>query len=384
MGYLTALKVNAPLKPGRHQDGDGLMLVVKESGRKTWVLRAQVDGKRRDFGLGSVGDTSLKEAREKAAATRKLFRGGDDPVAIKRAAAAARRTIPTFKEAAEQLHGELDGSWKNDKHRGQWLSTLTAYVIPKIGDMRIDRIDTPMIVDALLPIWLSKQVTARRVRQRIAAVLDWAHAKGFRPGEAPMRSVAKGLPKQAKSAGHFAAMPYADVPALMGKLAATETIGRLALRFTILTAARSGEVRGATWAEIDEEASVWTIPGSRMKAGKTHMVPLSLAALAVLQRAKDLRGGSAGDFVFPSPRGGSLSDMTLGKVLHADGGKEFTVHGFRSSFRDWAAEKTATPGDVVEAALAHTISNKVEAAYRRTNYLEKRRDLMNAWANYLS
>ena len=225
--------------------------------------------------------------------------------------------------------------------------------------------------------------TARRVRQRVGVVLDWAHAKGYRTSEAPMRSISKGLPKQPRKDGHFAALAYDAAPAFMAKLAERESVGRLALQFLILTAARSGEVRGAHWSEFDLDARVWTVPGERMKAGKAHMVPLSDAAVAVLEKAAKAKKHRDG-LVFPGVQGSPMSDMTLAKVVRDSGEKVATVHGFRSAFRDWAAETTSTPGEVVEAALAHTIANRVEAAYRRTNYLEKRRTLMEAWASYLS
>lgn len=384
MGKLTALAVKAATKPGRYQDGDGLMLLVKPSGARSWLLRIQVDGKRRDFGLGSASDVSLAEAREKAMATRKLYKSGVDPVAAKRASRLANATIPTFTEAAKALHGEHKGGWRNAKHQAQWLSTLKTYAYPSIGSVRVDQVDGPMIRDLLLPIWLDKPETARRVRQRVCAVLDWAHAKGFRPTEAPARSIGKGLPRQPKRENHFAAMPYGEVPGLMTKLAAVESVGRLALRFLILTAARSGEVRGATWEEIDLDAKLWTVPGGRMKAGRAHVVPLSADALAVLEAVRKVRKGRENEPIFPGRSGKPMSDMTLAKVLRTAGVSSATVHGFRSAFRDWAAEMTSTPGDVVEAALAHTIKNRVEAAYRRTNYLDKRRILMETWAAYLT
>jgi integrase len=384
MGKLTVLSVKASKLPGRYQDGDGLMLVVKPSGSRSWMLRLQAEGRRRDFGLGSASHVSLGEAREKADEVRRLYKGGVDPVEARRAAKAAKITIPTFREAAKTAHGEHKGGWRNEKHKAQWISSLEAYAFPSIGDERVDRVDGPMIRDLLLAIWLDKPETARRVRQRIGAVLDWAHAKGFRATEAPMRSIGKGLPRQPKKDRHHAALPYADVPALIGKLAKAESVGRLALQFLIFTAARSGEVRGATWEEIDLESNVWTVPAERMKAGKAHMVPLSPKALAVLEIAKKSRKGKAGEPVFPGLRHKPMSDMTLSKVLHTATNQAATVHGFRSSFRDWAAECTGTAGDVVEAALAHTIESRVEAAYRRTNYLEKRRLLMDAWASYLS
>ena len=384
MGSLTALKLRSALAAGRYQDGDGLMLLVKPSGARSWVLRAQADGKRRDFGLGSGATLTLAEAREKAASIRKLYRNGGDPVAAKRAEREARKSIPTFLEAATVLHGELNESWRNLKHGDQWLNTLTVYAFPALGALRIDQIDAPLIRDTLLPIWLTKPVTARRVRQRIGSVLDWAHAKGYRPAEAPMRSVSKGLPKQPKGGGHFPALAYEQVPALVAQLQTVPTMGRLALLFAILTAARSGEVRGALWPEINMASATWTIPAERMKAGRAHAVPLSPQAVAVLKQAKALQIARAGEIIFASPRGGPLSDMTLTKVLRDAGQDVATVHGFRSSFRDWAAEQTSTANEVLEAALAHTVPNKVEAAYRRTNFLEKRTPLMAEWGAFLS
>lgn len=382
MGQLTALKVKASKAAGTYQDGGGLMLVVRPSGAQSWQLRIQVNGKRRDFGLGSASDVSLAGARQKAEELRRQYRAGLDPVAIKRAAKTEAEGIPTFEVAARQVHGEHKAGWRNAKHAAQWLSTLEEYAFPYIGQKPVSEIDGPEIRDLLAEIWLSKPETARRVRQRIGTVLDWAHAKGYRASEAPMRSVSRGLPRQPKRDNHFAALPYEHLPALMVELEATVSLGRLALRFAILTACRSGEVRGATWAEIDLKQQTWTIPAERMKAGKEHVVPLSAAALEILQAAEPFRGRSKDAFTFPGKPGKPLSDMTLTKVLRDMGHAEITVHGFRSSFRDWAAEQTSTPGDVVEAALAHTIRNKVEAAYRRTNYLEKRRVLMEAWGAF--
>lgn len=383
MGKLTALKVKALREPGRHSDGDGLMLVVKESGSRSWVLRVQVNGKRRDIGLGSEKDVGLAEARESAATTRKLYRGGTDPVAAKRAARTRQAALPTFREAAEQTHEQSKAGWRNKKHRDQWLSSLRSYVFPLMGDTLIDKVDAGAIIDVLKPIWLTKPETARRVKQRIGTVLDWAFSKGHRPTEAPMRAIGKGLARQPKKEGHFAALPYADVPELMHILARGTTSGRLALRFLILTAARSGEVRGATWDEIDLEQALWIVPASRMKAGNEHIVPLSNAALEVLAAAHKARTGRPNEPIFAGISHRPLSDMTLTKALRTATKQRSTVHGFRSSFRDWAAETTDFAGDVVEAALAHTNPNRVEAAYRRTKYLEKRRPLMDAWAVYV-
>ncbi|MDB5704537.1 MAG: integrase [Sphingomonas bacterium] len=384
MGKLTVLGVRAMTAPGRYSDGGGLMLLVKPSGSRSWLLRIQADGKRRDLGLGSAADVSLAEAREKAGETRKQLRNGIDPVEAKRVSRRLAAGIPTFREAAETAHRDQKAGWRNKKHQDQWLSSLKSYAFPKIGDVRIDKLDASAIRDVLLPIWLEKPETARRVKQRVGTVLDWAYSAGHRETEAPMRAIGKGLPRQPKKDGHFTAMPYADVPALASKLAKANTSGRLALRFAILTAARSGEARGATWEEIDWDQGTWTIPASRMKAGREHIVPLAPAALAVLKVAQAGRTGGLNEPVFPGLRGGVLSDMTMSKALRIATTQAATVHGFRSSFRDWAAEQTAFAGDVVEAALAHTIANRVEAAYRRTNYLEKRRPLMEAWAEYVA
>lgn len=382
-GKLTALKAKALKQPGRHSDGNGLVLFIKANGSKSWVLRIQANGKRRDFGLGSFNDVSLAEARAKADELRRQYRSGDDPVAAKRAAKAPAPTVPTFRVAAEQAHKEHKSGWKNEKHKAQWLSSLQTYAYPSIGDMQVNQIEGPAIRDLLAAFWLTKPETASRVKQRIGAVLDWAYAKGYRKAEAPMRSIIKGLPRQPKKDNHHPALPYDEAPALMTKLAETESMGRRALRFLILTAARSGEVRGACWREIDLDQHLWTVPGERMKAGKTHIVPLQPAAVAILEQLKTDHGNDPGEVIFPGKAKKPLSDMTLTKVLRDGFGDRITVHGFRSTFRDWAAEQTDVAGDIVEAALAHTVQNKVEAAYRRTDYLEKRRALMASWAEFL-
>jgi integrase len=294
--------------------------------------------------------------------------------------------LPTFEQAARQYHGNIKDGWKKGtKHGAQWIATLEAHAFPLIGSKRIDLIDTPAIQSVLLPIWLRLPETARRVRQRIGAVLDFAHGQGWRTGEAPMRAVAKGLPKQPKKGVHYAAMPYAELPEYMANLRTMEpTLGRLALQFAILTAGRSGEVRGATWDEIDLDKGLWSIPAARMKAGEAHTVPLPPAAVDVLKQVQGFITGRKGELVFPGLRGKPLSDMTLAKALRVAGGGDATVHGMRSAFRDWVAEKMPTvPGDVAEAALAHAIQNRTEAAYRRAKYLDQRRDLMAAWSDYL-
>jgi integrase len=378
MGKLTATAVKAALgKPGRYSDGDGLFLEVRKAGAGSWIVRAQKNGKRRDIGLGSASKVSLSLARTRAGEARSLIEAGIDPVAQRRKAAG----IPTFREAAALVHAENKRTWRNGKHQEQWLATLKAYAFPAIGDRPVSEIDGPAVRDLLAAIWLDKPETARRVRQRVGAVLDWAYSKGFREAEAPMRSVSKGLPRQPRKGRHFAAMPFSDVPAFIARLHEKETWGRLALEAAILTAARSGEIRGARWDELDLDAGLWAIPAERMKAAREHIVPLSPAALRVFRRAAELRTAGFGFVFHGAKRDKPMSDMTLTKLLR-DMGETVTAHGFRSSFRDWVSEATQFQGELAEAALAHTIENKVEAAYRRGNLLEKRRRLMDAWGDY--
>ena len=382
MGQLTALKVKSLKEPGRYQDGDGLMLLIKSSGARSWVLRIQIEGKRRDFGLGSANVVTLAEARDKALEYRRLCRQGIDPVAVKAAEARNRKEPPSFADAARTVHAERSPGWKNAKSVSQWITSLERYAFPAIGSIKVNEISATDIRDLLAGIWLEKPETARRVRQRIAAVLDWAHAMGWRDSEAPLRSISKGLPRQVRITTHLPAMPYEVIPGLMKQLRDRDTIGRLGLRFTILTAARSGETRGAKWKEFDLDAGIWTIPAARMKAGKVHVAPLSEATVEILNIARQI-DNSPEAFVFLGTAQRMVSDMTLTKALRDAGVETYTVHGFRSSFRDWAAEQTIYPGEVVEAALAHTNPNRVEAAYRRTNFLEKRVALMEAWASFV-
>lgn len=378
MGRLTPLQIRNLKEPGRYSDGDGLYLELAGPNKGNWQLRATVNGRRRDIGLGSLTLVSLKEAREAAFELRRDIQRGIDPVAERK-----RRKIEilTFKAAALRVHAEQKASWKNGKHQDQWITTLEKYAFPMLGSRLVNDIEGPLIREVLLPIWLTKPETARRVKQRIGVVLDWAYANGMRPTEAPMRSVSRVLPRQPRKDGHFAAMPYDAVPSFMVHLHARLSVPRLALTFLILTAARSGEVRGAKWNEIDLEARLWTIPASRMKVGKEHVVPLSTAAIDVLERVRQFHAPCS-NLVFPGRDvRRPLSDMTLLKILRcAD--LPYTVHGFRSAFRDWAAEQTNYPGEVAEAALAHTVANRVEAAYRRTNYLDKRREMMAVWGAF--
>lgn len=381
MGKLTALKVQRA-KPGRHGDGDGLHLVVSDTGARKWVLRIQKNGKRHDLGLGSAKDVSLAEARDAAQDLRKAVRKGASPLALRE----AQQAVPTFREVAEMVHREHKPSWKNAKHAMDWLSSLERYVFPRLGNQSINRIDGPMVRDVLSEIWLTIPETARRVRQRIGTVLDYAHAKGWHETAIPMRTVSRGLPKQPRKNSHFAAMHWQDVPAFVanieGTLRAREAV-RLALEFLILTAARSGEVRGARWSEIDLDEKTWSIPAERMKTGEPHRVPLSDRAIEILQRMREFRHSDDSDaFVFPGRKQGHpLSDVALSMpIRRAELG--ITVHGFRSAFRDWAAERTSFPRELAEKALAHAVRNKVEAAYQRGDLFDKRRKLMDAWAQY--
>ncbi len=382
MGKLTATKVkNAP--PGKHGDGDGLYLVVSPSGARKWILRIQHNGKRRDIGLGSLKTVTLAEARDAAYELRRGAQKGIDPLVEKRRKS---ETIPTFKEAALQVIEEHKPTWKNQKHADQWTSTLEAYVFPTLGSLPVNEIDGPMIRDVLIEIWLDIPETARRVKQRIGTVLDFAYAKGWRDSEAPMRSLARGLPKQPKGKKHMPALAWKHLPNFIQNMAtiiqASETV-RLGIEFLILTVARSGEVRGARWGEFDLKEKVWTIPGERMKAGRPHRVPLSPRAIAILKKMETLRSNDKPDcLVFEGSKAGQpFSDMTFSMPLRRAELK-ITIHGFRSTFRDWCAEATDTPREVAEACLAHTVKNQAEAAYARSDHLEKRRKLMTKWATY--
>ena len=377
MGNLTANMLRGSLEPGRHHDGDGLFLNVTPTGARSWICRVQKNGRRRDIGLGSAKKVSLAQARQRSAEVRSQVEAGIDPVLQRKKA----EGIPTFREAAAAVYAENKKSWKNKKHRGQWLTSLQTYAFPKIGDVAVSDIESSHVRDVLIAIWLEKNETARRVRQRIGMVIDWAIAKNYRAHPLPMNAINKSLPKVRNRQNHLAALHYSKVAAFVGKLRERESIGRLAFEFLILTAARSGEVRGALWSEIDLTERTWTIPAERMKADVEHIVPLSDAALDVLKRAR-VHKQDGNDLVFPGTRHGKpMSDMTLTKICR-DAEVDAVPHGFRSSFRDWVSEETDFDRDVAEMALAHTIANPVEAAYRRGKLLQKRRKLMNLWADY--
>jgi integrase len=343
------------------------------------MLRTVVKGRRCDIGLGSLDLVSLADAREDARRLRRLARSGGDPLTERRQ---ARRPVPSFKAAATDVHTQHAASFKNEKHRTQWLSSLTD-VLAAFGAKRVDAITSADILSAVSPRWLTHPETSRRVLQRIRVVFEWCKAQGYCSGDNPTQGLTKVLPKPRAAKGHHAALPYADLPGFVQALRqadAGEAV-KLALEFTILCAARTSEVLHATWAEIDIAAKTWTIPGPRMKAGVEHRVPLSARCLTLLGRAKALSDG--GPYVFPgrSPQK-PLSNMVFLMVLRRMDRSDITAHGFRSTFRDWAAERTNVPRAVCEAALAHTLRDKTEAAYHRTDLFDRRRDLMASWTKF--
>jgi integrase len=380
---LTALKVKKA-GPGKHADVHGLYLVVQPSGRRSWVLRYQHKGRRRDFGLGPVHDVSLAEARAAAMDLRKLVRAGLDPVEQR---GLKRPSRPTFEAVARKCYEAMRKGWK-DRRNASWIASFDNHVFPLIGTKRIDSIDSKAVLAVMEPIWTTIPDTARKILQRIGAVLDYAHIKGMIPQQISLRSVRKGLPRQTRQVVHRQAMPYKDVPAFMAKLMALPpSVGRDALKLTILTATRSGEVRNAVWGEFDLDNAVWSIPAARMKMKEAHVVPLARPAVELLRRVYreqlELDGEVKPDRVLFSHYGArAISDVTMLKVLRDMGIEGITVHGFRSSFADWAAESTIVRKEVVEKALAHKIPNAVEAAYRRTDFVDKRRALMTKWASF--
>jgi integrase len=399
---LTAAKVGKA-GPGRYIDGNGLRLFVRDTGVRFWIFRYTMAGKTREMGLGRAGAepgaVPLSEARQKAGDLHRLVRSGTDPLAqrdAERSAAQAaaqeavvRRT--TFREAAERFIFGNKAGWRNAKHRAQWGSTLATYAYPHMGYLPVADVGTEHVLAALHPIWTTKPETAARVRGRIEAVLDYARAIGLRRGDNPARwrgHLSNTLPARSRVAPveHHAALPWQDVGTFMAALQGQPGMGARALAFAILTAARSGEVLGARWGEIDMDAALWTVPSARMKAKREHRVPLTPAALAILADVARLRLTDApAAFVFPGTQPGrGLSNMTMTAVLRRMKRGDLTVHGFRSCFRDWAAEVTSYPGELSEAALAHVVGDKVEAAYRRGDLFDKRRDMMAALSAFCS
>ena len=381
MGKLTAAKVKSITRSGLHGDGGTLYLKIAPGGTKSWIQRLTIDGRRRDIGLGGFPLVSLAEARDKAFENRRHARGGGDPLAEKRKA-----RVPTFREAALTVFEANKPRWRNGHHTKSWLQTLERHAMPHIGDMSVDRIGRKDVLQVLTPIWGTRIETARRVRQRIRTVLAWAQAHGHIAGDnAAGEGVDGALPAMPAVKEHFRALPYNEVPDALRIVeeSGASSAARLCFRFVVLTAARSGEARGATWNEIDRDARLWIIPPSRMKAHVEHRVPLSKAAVDVLEQARMLDDGSG--VLFPSPmrRGKPLSNMSLTKVLRDNRlADRTTVHGFRSSFRDWCAE-TDKPRELAEAALAHTVGG-VEGAYFRSDLLVKRRRLMSQWADFVT
>jgi integrase len=367
----------------------GLALLISPTGSKSWILRIRIAGKTRDMGLGGYPAVTLAGVRERARAIREKADMGIDPIEERRTAraamAASRAKAMTFDQCQEKYLEAHNDGWKNPKHRAQWKNTLDTYAGPFIGAVDVALVDTGMVLKCLEPIWKEKTETATRLRGRIESVLDWATTRGYRQGENPARW--KGhldqllvKPGKIKKVEHLAALPYAETGAFMADLVKMEGMGARALEFAILTAARSNEVRGATWAEFDLNARTWTVPAERMKAKKEHRVPLSAQAVQLLKALPTIADETL--VFFSSKKGKPLSDMTLTATLRRMNRNDITAHGFRSTFRDWASEATAYPGDVVEMALAHTIGNKVEAAYRRGDLFEKRARLMADWATF--
>lgn len=397
---LSPLKVKNA-NPGRHADGGGLHLLVKETGARSWVYRFMLNGKSRDIGLSRCqeainlleeeggSELTLAQARTVAMGYWLKVKAGIDPLEERhREAAEALATAQaakvagiTFKAVAEAYIAANEGSWRNDKHRQQWHTTLASYVYPIMGELPVANIGTAHVLSVLEPLWKAKPETASRIRGRIETVLDTAKARGYREGENPARwrgHIAQILPARSRlTRGHHKAMPYEAIPAFVGALRKREAVAALALEFTILTAARTGEVMGARWDEVDLDKAIWTIPAGRMKAGKEHRVPLSPRATDILKATEGLRK----EWLFPSLNGGKMSGMAMAMLLRRMKA-DVTVHGFRSSFRDWCAECTGFAHEVAEMALAHSIDNKVERAYRRGDLFDKRRRLMQDWAHF--
>ena len=380
MPSLTAAQVkNAG--PGKHHDGQGLFLRVYESGAKCWVLRLTMDGRRREIGLGGWPEVSLADARRKTLEHRAAVAGGRDILVEKR-----RARVPTFRESAKSVHEAHRPRWRSERYAANWWASLEKHAFPEIGDMRVDRITQSDVLRVLTPIWTARPEVARKTRQRIRTILRWAMAHGYVQFNMAGEVIEGALPPMPRVKSHFRSLHYSKVAEA---LAVVEESGaspsaKLCLRFVVLTAARSGEARNATWDEIDFETCEWKIPAERMKAASEHRVPLSEAAMDVLDRVKACHDGS--DLVFPSPLkpGRPLSDMTLTKILRDVGlSDRATVHGFRASFRTWALEETDAPWAVAEAALAHSLGDSVQQAYIRGDAYDKRRKLMDQWADYL-
>ncbi|MGE8175410.1 tyrosine-type recombinase/integrase [Pseudomonas fluorescens] len=395
MGKLNTKQIENLTEPGTYEDGDGLRLVVKASGRKSWVLRFQLAGKRREMGLGGFPDVKLKDARSEAVTQRQLLQKKIDPLAEREATrlAAAEAVLAeqakaiTFKSIALDYIAAHRSGWKNAKHAQQWENTLTTYAYPILGDLNAEDVTTEHVLKVLTPIWQLKPETASRVRNRMEMVLDAAKVRGLRVGENPARwrgHLDKLLPARSKvkSVVHHPALPWVEMPAFMKEIAKHDDLSYKAMQLTILTACRTSEVLGATWDELDLEKKVWKIPPQRMKAAKEHRVPLSQAALDLINGLGRLKGNA---HLFPGAREGKpLSNMSMLMSLRRMNRTDLTMHGFRSTFRDWAAESTQYPREVCELALAHSRQDKVEAAYFRGDLFEKRQAMMSDWAVFVT
>jgi integrase len=386
---LSALQVERTKKPGYYADGGGLYLQVTASGSKSWLFRFMLCGRAREMGLGPLHTVSLAEARLKASDCRRQLLEGIDPIEARKAARnAAQLTAAksiTFDKCAEAYIGAHRAGWKNAKHADQWENTIAAYASPVFGSFSVASIDTTLVMKCLEAIWATKAETASRLRGRIENILDWATVRGYRQGENPARwkgHLDKLLPARSKVAKvtHHPALPYSEIGDFIAALRSQEGVSARGLEFAILTATRTSETINATWNEFDLDAGIWTIPPERMKAGKEHRVPLSTRALEII---KALQETKQGDYVFPGARiNKPLSNMAFLMTLRRMERSDLTAHGFRSTFRDWAAEMTAYPHEVAEMALAHAVGDKVEAAYRRGDLFEKRRRMMEDWASY--
>jgi integrase len=386
---LTVKQIAKLTEPGRYGDGHGLYLQVMSPTNRSWLLRFERGGRERWMGLGPLHTVNLELARQKAQLARLQLLDGIDPLEARNAERAERALqsakAVTFKEAAQQYFDQHERKWKNAKHRAQFLSTLENYAFPALGKLSVAAIDTGLVLKVIEPIWQDKTETANRLRGRIESVLDWANVRGYRQGDNPARwkgHLAEVLPARGsiQKVEHHAALPFIEISAFMTELRMREGIAARALEFTVLCASRTGETIGAQWDEVDLKAKTWTVPANRIKGGREHRVPLSDAALKIL---KELPTEKNNPFVFIGPKaGGGLSNMGMASVLGRMGRKSITVHGMRSTFRDWAAETTSYPNFVVEMALAHTVSDAVEAAYRRGDLFTKRTKLMADWARY--
>ena len=379
MGKLSAAKVKSLSKPGFHGDGGTLYLRIAPGGSKQWMQRIVIGGKRRDLGLGPWPVVSLAEARDKAFDNRRSVYQGHDPLAEKR-----REKTPTFAEAAEKFHAANKAKWRSDKHAKNWMQIMSKYALPAIGGMEVDEIDRESVLRFLAPLWGSKPETAKRLRRFVRSVFAWAMAHGYREDDPAGEGISGALPKLPKVAAHFKALPYREVGEAVKIVEASgaSMAVKLAFRFLVLTAARSGEIRNAAWAEIDLDSRTWKIPGSKMKSGKEHRVALSDEALATLEKAREFSDGS--DLIFPSPvrRGQPMSDMTMTKIMRNTGlADRATIHGMRSSFRDWCAER-GVDREVAEAALAHSVGG-VEGAYFRSDLFERRARMMEQWGRFV-